>query len=137
MDSHREKEPLLEAQRSTPSQVDGQDEPSLAELQQNVFRAQRIYMKAWSRTTSGRWHMRIMFFVTALLFTFMIFSVAVIAQDSLSEDGRKSASDSKVRLEAHIMSKCPDARDCLHDLILPTMQRVYDKVDFKLSYIGR
>lgn len=42
-----------------------------------------------------------------------------------------------VPLEAHIMSKCPDAKDCLHDLILPAMQRVQDKVDFKLSYIGR
>ena len=42
-----------------------------------------------------------------------------------------------VPLEAHIMSKCPDAKDCLHDLVLPAMQRVQDKVDFKLSYIGR
>lgn len=42
----------------------------------------------------------------------------------------------KVPLEAHIMSKCPDAKDCLHDLVLPAMQRVHDKVDFKLSFIG-
>ncbi|RFU29481.1 hypothetical protein B7463_g6857, partial [Scytalidium lignicola] len=41
-----------------------------------------------------------------------------------------------VPLEAHIMSKCPDARDCLRQLVLPTMQRVYDKVNFTLSYIG-
>lgn len=41
-----------------------------------------------------------------------------------------------VPLEAHIMSKCPDARDCLMDLILPTMQRSLDKVNFTLSYIG-
>lgn len=41
-----------------------------------------------------------------------------------------------VPLEAHIMSKCPDARDCLRDLILPTMQRTFDKVNFTLSYIG-
>ena len=34
------------------------------------------------------------------------------------------------------MSKCPDAKDCLHDMILPTMQNVSDKVDFTLSYIG-
>ncbi|KAH8809100.1 hypothetical protein F5884DRAFT_393745 [Xylogone sp. PMI_703] len=39
-------------------------------------------------------------------------------------------------LEAHIMSKCPDARDCLKLLVLPTMQRVHDKVNFTLSYIG-
>ncbi|KAI6711614.1 hypothetical protein JHW43_005892 [Diplocarpon mali] len=41
-----------------------------------------------------------------------------------------------VPLEAHIMSKCPDATDCLRDLVLPTMQRVIDKVNFTLSYIG-
>lgn len=41
-----------------------------------------------------------------------------------------------VPLEAHIMSKCPDARDCLRMMVLPTMQRVLDKVNFTLSYIG-
>ena len=42
----------------------------------------------------------------------------------------------KIPLEAHIMSKCPDAKDCLRDLVLPAMQQVSDKVDFTLSYIG-
>ncbi|KAI9827230.1 MAG: hypothetical protein M1832_005368 [Thelocarpon impressellum] len=42
----------------------------------------------------------------------------------------------RVPLEAHIMSKCPDAKDCLHDLLLPAMQRIEDKVAFTLSYIG-
>jgi hypothetical protein len=42
-----------------------------------------------------------------------------------------------VPFEAHIMSKCPDARDCLREMVLPTMQRVYDKVNFTLSFIGR
>jgi hypothetical protein len=46
-------------------------------------------------------------------------------------------SKNKIPLEAHIMSKCPDARDCLHDLILPAMQQVEDKVDFTLSFIGQ
>jgi hypothetical protein len=41
-----------------------------------------------------------------------------------------------VPLEAHIMSKCPDARDCLEMLVLPTMQQVLDKVNFTLSFIG-
>ncbi|KHN98191.1 Gamma interferon inducible lysosomal thiol reductase GILT [Metarhizium album ARSEF 1941] len=41
-----------------------------------------------------------------------------------------------VPLEAHIISKCPDTRDALRELILPAMQRVYDKVDFQLNYIG-
>ncbi|KAI9683601.1 MAG: hypothetical protein M1829_004905 [Trizodia sp. TS-e1964] len=43
----------------------------------------------------------------------------------------------KVPVEIHIMSKCPDARDCLQDLVLPAMQQVVDLVDFKLSFIGR
>ncbi|PHH66850.1 hypothetical protein CDD80_913 [Ophiocordyceps camponoti-rufipedis] len=41
-----------------------------------------------------------------------------------------------VPLEAHIISKCPDTRDALRELILPVMQQVSDKVDFKLNYIG-
>ncbi|KAL9126650.1 MAG: hypothetical protein Q9217_004326 [Psora testacea] len=47
-----------------------------------------------------------------------------------------SNATSRVPLEAHIMSKCPDARDCLRDLVVPAMEQVADKVDFKLSYIG-
>ncbi|OCL06626.1 hypothetical protein AOQ84DRAFT_296636 [Glonium stellatum] len=45
--------------------------------------------------------------------------------------------ETKVPLEVHIMSKCPDARDCLQELVLPTMQNVSNKVKFRLSYIGR
>ncbi|KAF1936480.1 hypothetical protein EJ02DRAFT_459503 [Clathrospora elynae] len=45
--------------------------------------------------------------------------------------------DIKVPLDVHIMSKCPDARDCLKKLVLPTMADVSDKVDFRLSFIGR
>jgi hypothetical protein len=43
----------------------------------------------------------------------------------------------KVALEAHIMSKCPDAKACLEKLIVPAMVQISDKVDFRLSYIGR
>ncbi|WEW57404.1 hypothetical protein PRK78_002871 [Emydomyces testavorans] len=45
-------------------------------------------------------------------------------------------SSKKVPLEAHIMSKCPDAKYCLLDLIVPAMVEIHDKVDFKLSFIG-
>lgn len=41
-----------------------------------------------------------------------------------------------VPLEAHIMSKCPDAKDCLVDLVVPAMEQISDKVDFRLSFIG-
>lgn len=43
---------------------------------------------------------------------------------------------SLVPFEAHIMSKCPDARDCLRDLVVPAMEQVVDKVNFTLSFIG-
>ena len=42
----------------------------------------------------------------------------------------------KIPLEAHVMSKCPDAKDCLTKLIVPAMEKIQDKVDFKLSFIG-
>ncbi|KAF2649229.1 hypothetical protein K491DRAFT_698280 [Lophiostoma macrostomum CBS 122681] len=45
--------------------------------------------------------------------------------------------ESKVPLEIHIMSKCPDARDCLEKLVVPAMANVSDKVDFRLSFIGK
>lgn len=48
-----------------------------------------------------------------------------------------SAVDNKVLLEAHVMSKCPDARDCLQKLVVPAMEQISDKVDFGLSFIAR
>lgn len=48
----------------------------------------------------------------------------------------RSNSTKLVPLEAHIMSKCPDAKDCLVDLVVPAMEQISDKVDFTLSYIG-
>ena len=43
----------------------------------------------------------------------------------------------KVPLEAHIMSKCPDAQRCIQQLVIPAMEKISDKVDFRLSFIGR
>ncbi len=43
----------------------------------------------------------------------------------------------RVSLEAHIMSKCPDAKACLQELVVPVMEKVSDKVEFELSFIGR
>ncbi|KAL2114773.1 hypothetical protein VUR80DRAFT_83 [Thermomyces stellatus] len=58
--------------------------------------------------------------------------------EDLTAIGRPEANADKklVPLEAHIMSKCPDAKDCLKEMILPAMQRVHDKVNFTLSFIG-
>ena len=129
MDS--EKQPLLEEQR------DPEPEPTLSELQNNIRTAQRAYWRAWSRTTSGRWHRSIMISVSVLLTLFVLFCMGVIVEDTFSDDDEIWHSPVKVPLEAHIMSKCPDAKDCLHDMILPAMQNVSDKVDFTLSFIGR
>lgn len=136
--SDLEKQPLLEAEHNTvaSSSDDQTPEPTLSELQQNVFKAQRAYMRAWSRTTSGKWHKRIMFSVTGLLLFIMLSCMAMIAADALSEDDMVYHSG-KVQLDAFIMSKCPDARDCLHDMVLPAMQQISHKVDFRLNYIGR
>lgn len=52
-------------------------------------------------------------------------------------DHAVAAEPNKVPLEVHIMSKCPDARDCLQQLIVPAMEKINDKVDFQLSFIAR
>ncbi|KAH7165529.1 hypothetical protein EDB81DRAFT_256230 [Dactylonectria macrodidyma] len=41
-----------------------------------------------------------------------------------------------VPLEAHIISKCPDTKHALRQLLLPVMQRVHNRVNFTLSFIG-
>ncbi|KAI2613935.1 uncharacterized protein GGS25DRAFT_516793 [Hypoxylon fragiforme] len=55
---------------------------------------------------------------------------------SIKSDDAVPVAQALVPLEAHIMSKCPDAKDCLKEMVLPAMMRVSDKVDFTLSYIG-
>ena len=58
------------------------------------------------------------------------------------ETGRSQSTHAKanhtglVPFEAHIMSKCPDAKICLEELVVPAMEQVVDMVDFRLSYIG-
>jgi hypothetical protein len=56
---------------------------------------------------------------------------------SEAETATTEKNATKVALEAHIMSKCPDAKACLEKLIVPAMVQISDKVDFRLSYIGR
>ncbi|KAJ5629382.1 hypothetical protein N7528_003039 [Penicillium herquei] len=47
-----------------------------------------------------------------------------------------TADSKKIPLEAHIMSKCPDAQGCMQKLVLPAMEKISDKVDFRLSFIA-
>ncbi|KAJ1331598.1 Gamma interferon inducible lysosomal thiol reductase (GILT) [Microdochium nivale] len=63
-------------------------------------------------------------------------AAAPAAPSTHTPDDHHAAQHNLVPLEAHIMSKCPDAKDCLKELVLPAMMRVYDKVNFTLSYIG-
>ncbi|KAH7206437.1 hypothetical protein DER44DRAFT_745904 [Fusarium oxysporum] len=79
-------------------------------------------------------------FVIAVVYTFWIWQPfnPILDQtmvDITSDDVHTT--DRLVPLEAHIMSKCPDAKDGLELLVLPVMQRVHDKVNFTLSYVGR
>lgn len=48
----------------------------------------------------------------------------------------KSNHTGLVPFEAHVMSKCPDAKICLEELVVPAMEQVVDMVNFRLSYIG-
>lgn len=63
-------------------------------------------------------------------------STALLPQDPLNRQEHATVKE-LVPLEAHIMSKCPDAKDCLRQLVLPAMQKAHDKVNFTLSFIGR
>lgn len=58
------------------------------------------------------------------------FGQAILSQPPISSE------DQRIPLEAHIMSKCPDAKGCLQKLVLPAMEQISDKVDFQLSFIA-
>lgn len=72
--------------------------------------------------------------VIGLYTYFSIPTLAQIAADRWQEPLQPALA--LVPFEAHIMSKCPDAKDCLKYMVLPAMQRVHDKVNFTLSFIG-
>lgn len=93
-------------------------------------------------------------FVAAALVVLVLYTLFYVPLPTVARDGWRDMMDqqrsrvpdvrqhvvlesTKVPLEAHIMSKCPDAKVCLRELVLPTMQKVYDKVNFTLSFIGR
>ncbi|KAH8696458.1 hypothetical protein BGW36DRAFT_321685 [Talaromyces proteolyticus] len=61
---------------------------------------------------------------------------ASIARSFSNKQEELTSGTVKIPLEAHIMSKCPDAQDCLQQLVVPAMERISDKVDFDLSFIG-
>ena len=69
---------------------------------------------------------------------YLKFSTSNTLDGTQPEQDALLSSDAKaVPFEAHIMSKCPDARDCMQQLLVPSMEQVHDKVDFQLSFIGK
>ncbi|KAI0535963.1 hypothetical protein GGR58DRAFT_514971 [Xylaria digitata] len=58
------------------------------------------------------------------------------AVSNTAQHALPAAAGQLIPLEAHIISKCPDTRDCLRELLLPAMIRVHEKVNFTLTYIG-
>ena len=45
------------------------------------------------------------------------------------------ANNTRIMLDAHIMSKCPDARDCLREMVVPAMEQISELVHFNLSFV--
>ena len=127
-----EKQPLLE---------EGNESISLEELKQQVIaaeaeavKARRSYHTAWLKASAfHRIQRRMLIGLVAGFVAFYLFlGGAVIYFDN--DD--VASYPQRIPLEAHIMSKCPDAKDCLRQMVLPAMQNVSNIVDFKLSYIG-
>jgi hypothetical protein len=137
--SQIEKQPLIQDQPE-PTLLDLRSrwQEARANLQAaaaDVFTARRDYERAWSKTTRGR--------LTIAAFCIFIIGMIILPFGGLlllgliDDEPYEEYLPRRVPLEAHIMSKCPDARDCLHDLVLPAMVNVSSLVDFKLSYIGK
>lgn len=86
-----------------------------------------------------------MVYIVAIIFAFLIITYGLpihFSSFSPFESIRtqsthaKSNQTGRVPLEAHVMSKCPDAKICLEELVVPAMEQVVDMVNFRLSYIG-
>lgn len=138
MNTSMEKEPLIE-QQPEPSLQDlssrlEEARSTAQQAQRDLFSAQKDYQSAWSRTPKGRAWRAVFFSFLALITIFPLFGLITVAM--MDDEPMEEYLPRRVPLEAHIMSKCPDARDCLHDLVLPAMVNVSQYVDFKLSYIG-
>ncbi|KAL8997210.1 MAG: hypothetical protein Q9169_003476 [Polycauliona sp. 2 TL-2023] len=92
-----------------------------------------------ARFSSRRFLMALLSAVLPLYLLLSLLSYTFPAEqlsDMRSTTPASSTDSPRVLLEAHIMSKCPDARDCLRDLVVPAMEQVVDKVNFTLSFIG-
>jgi len=143
-----EKAPLIPSPEE-PVSTDPPTPETLASLHESLLAsaasyraASTAYHQAWSRTPSGRFVRRlsngilIVFGAFGVLMISALLCLVMYAAIFDPEPDVDYRLPRKVGLEAHIMSKCPDARDCLRDMVLPAMQNVSSYVDFRLSYIG-
>ena len=107
----------------------------MLESQRTMNLEHRYYHRSYMRTIC----LAVVLVATPYLLVCLLYTQLLRLPQVLSPDAVRTATARnpvRVPLEAHIMSKCPDAKDCLKDLVVPAMEKVYDKVDFKLSYIG-
>ncbi|PNS16049.1 hypothetical protein CAC42_4450 [Sphaceloma murrayae] len=137
-----EKSPLL------PTTTSPTTDATLTHLRSEVDRtrsehihANAQYAAAWRHTRQGRTITIIHNIILTIvgLISFAVISAMLVALGYAiiyGDDDPAFRPARRIPLEAHIMSKCPDARDCLRDLVLPAMQRVEKEVDFRLSFIG-
>lgn len=73
---------------------------------------------------------------TLLLVLALVVVYSVHKIPTLKQYPTQSLAIKRVPLEVHIITKCGNAKVALTELILPTVERVYDTVDFKLSIIA-
>lgn len=111
MTNNNERQPLLPAHATTMPRKSRPSSTSKLQLAALVLLASLIWLaRAWNGADGGGGD-----------------------NNNNDSDGPR---DNTIPLEVHIMSKCPDARDCMQKLVLPTMAQVARDVNFTLSFIG-
>lgn len=107
--------------------------------------SQRKRPNAGSQSRRQYFITRILPAALTLLATFTLFRTTFVSRHHYNPDLMPHRPDvleeagdgNKVPLEIHVMSKCPDARDCLRQLVVPTMVQVSEKVNLTMSFIGK
>lgn len=119
------KEPLLD----TLSEQEAAHAKDLPSERTRHLRSKRAVLNEYSR--------RILPASILVLILWSLFRASFVQHHHWCPGKNLKSQEELVPLEAHIMSKCPDAAACLKDLVVPAMVKVSDKVNFTLSYIGR
>ena len=123
-----EKAPLLDRVPDAPTESHDEERP-------DTFR-QRLF-SPWTRRMAGDYFRQVVPGAVLVIIIWSVIRAAFIENHHWSPGKGLRSQETLVPFEAHIMSKCPDAKDCLEKLVVPAMVQVSDKVNFTLSYIGR